>query len=182
MRRCCTFVPPYCYWWLSWKKRGWRPYRSPNPNARGGYESGIAPILLTLQSPVQTKKQLNLFNYLVFAVCVHVTRTACPWGNIGIWYKLNGIFQNFFTDSAFIFFKYVNLDFVKNFQVIPNIMVMAMDNTSSNSSIWAIHLLHQFWHKTKFFSLYIEVTCLPLNSTFSPFHVVSPCWRSRFKG
>ena len=27
--------PPYCYWWLIMKKRGWKLYRSPNPNPRG---------------------------------------------------------------------------------------------------------------------------------------------------
>ena len=27
--------PPYCYWWLIIKKRGWKLYRSPNPNPRG---------------------------------------------------------------------------------------------------------------------------------------------------
>ena len=34
--RCyCTFVaPPYCYWWLIMKKRGWKLYRSPYTNPR----------------------------------------------------------------------------------------------------------------------------------------------------
>ena len=33
--RYCTFVPPFCYWWFIMKKRGWKLYRSPNPNLRG---------------------------------------------------------------------------------------------------------------------------------------------------
>ena len=35
LRRYCTFVSPYSYWWLIIKKRGWKLYRSPNPNPRG---------------------------------------------------------------------------------------------------------------------------------------------------
>ena len=27
--------PPYCYWWLIMKKRGWKLHRSPNSNPRG---------------------------------------------------------------------------------------------------------------------------------------------------
>ena len=27
--------PPYCYWWLIMKKRGWKLYPSPNPNPGG---------------------------------------------------------------------------------------------------------------------------------------------------
>ena len=31
----CIFVPSYCYSWLIVKKRGWKLYRSPNPNPSG---------------------------------------------------------------------------------------------------------------------------------------------------
>ena len=43
--RYCTFQPPFCYWWLIMKKRGWKLYRSPNTNPMGGgeYERAIAP-------------------------------------------------------------------------------------------------------------------------------------------
>ena len=34
--RYCTFQPPFCYWWLIMKKRGWKLYRSPNTNPMGG--------------------------------------------------------------------------------------------------------------------------------------------------
>ena len=30
-----SYPPHYCYWWLIMKKRGWKLYRSPNPNHRG---------------------------------------------------------------------------------------------------------------------------------------------------
>ena len=41
-RRYCTFVPPLLLLMTLMKKRGWKLYRSPNPNPRG-YESAIAP-------------------------------------------------------------------------------------------------------------------------------------------
>ena len=45
--RYCTFVPPFCYWWLIMTKRGWKLYRSPNVTITlGGYESAIAPKIL----------------------------------------------------------------------------------------------------------------------------------------
>ena len=28
----CTFVPPFCYWWLIMKKHDWKLYHSPNPD------------------------------------------------------------------------------------------------------------------------------------------------------
>ena len=30
--------PLYCYWWLIMKKRGWKVYRSPNPNPMMGVQ------------------------------------------------------------------------------------------------------------------------------------------------
>ena len=38
--------PPYCYWWLIMKKRGWKLYRSPNPNPRGVRKCNSAPLFI----------------------------------------------------------------------------------------------------------------------------------------
>ena len=44
-------------------KRGWKFYRSPNPNPRG-YESAIAPINLTLQCSSQLRPEIIHKSYV----------------------------------------------------------------------------------------------------------------------
>ena len=48
--RYCTFVypPPFCYWWLIMKKRGWKLYRSLNPNPSGERKCNSADYLSSI--------------------------------------------------------------------------------------------------------------------------------------
>ena len=59
--------PPYCYWWLVMKKRGWKLYRSPNPNPRGvrkcnsALSSSISASFYIKISVIEAAHSLNLF-------------------------------------------------------------------------------------------------------------------------
>ena len=73
----------HCYWWLIMKKRGWKLYRSPNPNPRGVRKCNSAHFCEVLSVfPMFGKQKNPSFGALLRFLYNQRLRKMWPWLSI----------------------------------------------------------------------------------------------------